>query len=77
MSEFMYWSFTDYANNLVKEFNEVYPNSIVDLQVFGSDEYKTKILTALQSQDGVPDMFDLEEGYIYEFLNSDPQVITG
>ena len=57
----MYWSFTDYANNPVKEFNEVYPNSIVDLQVFGSDEYKTKILTALQSQDGVPDMFDLEE----------------
>ncbi|MCI8355001.1 MAG: hypothetical protein HFI47_07935 [Lachnospiraceae bacterium] len=47
------------------------------MQVFGSDEYKTKILTALQSQDGVPDMFDLEEGYIYEFLNSDPQVITG
>lgn len=69
--EITYWSFTDYANNLVKEFNEVYPNVTVDLQVFGGDEYKTKILTALQSQDGVPDMFDLEEGYIYEFLDSD------
>ena len=69
--EITYWSFTDYANNLVKEFNEVYPNVTIDLQVFGGDEYKTKILTALQSQDGVPDLFDLEEGYIYEFLNSD------
>lgn len=69
--EITYWSFTDYANNLVKEFNEVYPNVTVDLQVFGGDEYKTKILTALQSQDGVPDLFDLEEGYIYEFLDSD------
>ena len=69
--EITYWSFTDYANNLVKEFNEVYPNVTIDLQVFGGDEYKTKILTALQSQDGVPDLFDLEEGYIYEFLDSD------
>ena len=48
--EITYWSFTDYANNLVKEFNEVYPNVTIDLQVFGGDEYKTKILTALQSQ---------------------------
>lgn len=69
--EFVYWTFTDNANNLVNAFIEVYPNITVDLQVFGGDEYKTKILTALQSQDGVPDVFDLEENYMYEFLDSD------
>lgn len=69
--EFTYWSFTDSANNLVNEFNKVYPNVRIDLQVFGGEEYKTKILTALQSGTDVPDVFDLEEGYMYEFMDSD------
>lgn len=69
--EFTYWSFTDSAANLVTEFNKVYPNVKVDVQIFGGDEYKTKILTALQSGDNVPDVFDLEEGYMYEFMDSD------
>ena len=69
--EFTYWTYTDSANNLVSAFNEVYPNVKIDLQVFGGDEYKTKILTALQSGDNVPDVFDLEENYMYEFLDSD------
>lgn len=69
--EFTYWTYTDSANNLVNAFNEVYPNVTVDLQVFGGDEYKTKILTALQSGTDVPDVFDLEENYMYEFLDSD------
>ena len=69
--EFTYWTYTDSANNLVNEFNKVYPNVNINLQVFGGDEYKTKILTALQSGTDVPDVFDLEEGYIYEFLDSE------
>lgn len=69
--EFTYWTYTDSANNLVNEFNKLYPNVKIDLQVFGGDEYKTKILTALQSGTDVPDVFDLEENYIYEFLDSD------
>lgn len=69
--EFTYWTYTDSANNLVKAFNEVYPNISINLQVFGGDEYKTKILTALQSGQDVPDVFDLEENYMYEFLDSD------
>lgn len=69
--EFTYWSYTDTANNLVAAFNEVYPNVKVNLQVFGGDEYRTKILTALQSGTEVPDVFDLEENYMYEFLDSD------
>lgn len=67
----VYWTYTDSANNLVKAFNAVYPNVKIDLQVFGGDEYKTKILTALQSGQDVPDIFDLEENYAYEFLDSD------
>jgi len=66
-----YWTFTDSANNLVTEFNKVYPNVKVTLNVFGGDEYKTKILTTLQSGKDIPDVFDLEEGYAYEFLDSD------
>ena len=69
--EFTYWTYTDSANNLVNEFNKIYPNVKIDLQVFGGDEYKTKILTALQSGTDVPDVFDLEENYMYEFLDSD------
>ena len=69
--EFTYWTYTDSANNLVNAFKEKYPNVTVDLQVFGGDEYKTKILTALQSGQDVPDVFDLEENYMYEFLDSD------
>ncbi len=69
--EFTYWTYTDSANNLVKAFNEKYPNVKVNLQIFGGEEYRTKILTALQSGDNVPDVFDLEENYAYEFLDSD------
>lgn len=69
--EITYWTYTDSANNLVNEFNKVYPNVKVDLQVFGGDEYKTKILTALQSGGDVPDVFDLDEGYLYEFIDSE------
>lgn len=66
-----YWTYTDTAYQLTEEFNKVYPNVTIDVQVFGGDEYKTKILTALQGGTDVPDIFDLEEGYVYEFLDSD------
>lgn len=66
-----YWTYTDNAYQLTEEFNKVYPNVTIDVQVFGGDEYKTKILTALQGGTDVPDIFDLEEAYVYEFLDSD------
>jgi len=65
-----YWTYTDNAYQLTNEFAKKYPNVTVDVQVFGGDEYKTKIITALQDGTNVPDMFDLEEGYVYEFLDS-------
>ncbi len=65
-----YWTYTDNAFQLTNEFAKKYPNVTIDVQVFGGDEYKTKILTALQDGTNVPDIFDLEEGYVYEFLDS-------
>lgn len=65
-----YWTFTDNAYQLTSEFAKVYPNVTVDVQVFGGEEYRTKILTALQDGTNVPDIFDLEESYVYEFLDS-------
>lgn len=65
-----YWTYTDNAYQLTNEFAKKYPNVTVDVQVFGGDEYKTKIVTALQDGTNVPDIFDLEEGYVYEFLDS-------
>lgn len=65
-----YWTYTDNAYQLTTEFAKKYPNVTVDVQVFGGNEYKTKIVTALQDGTNVPDIFDLEEGYVYEFLDS-------
>jgi len=69
--EFVYWSYTDSAQNLVNEFNKLYPNVKINLQVFGGDEYQTKLITTLQSGIDVPDVFDLEENYGYKYLDSD------
>lgn len=68
---FTYWTFTDFSNNLVEAFEKENPGVSIDIQVFGGDEYKTKLLTTLQSGQDIPDMFDLEASYVYEFLDSD------
>lgn len=68
---FVYWTFTDASNNLANAFMEKYPNVEVKIQVFGGDEYKTKLLTTMQSGQDIPDVFDLEASYVYEFLDSD------
>jgi multiple sugar transport system substrate-binding protein len=67
--EITYWTYTDSANNLVNEFNKVYPDIRINLQIFGGDEYKTKLLTTIQSGTGIPDLFDLDEGYVYQFFD--------
>lgn len=69
--EVTYWSFTDSANNLVDEFAAQNSDIKINLQVFGGDEYKTKLMTTIQSGQDIPDLFDLEENYVYEFFESD------
>ncbi len=68
--EFTWWTFFDQAPFLKAEFEKKYPNVTIDLQVFGGDEYQTKLMNTLPSGQGVPDLFDLEEGYVYKFINS-------
>ena len=69
--EITYWTYTDSANNLVDEFAAQNPDIKINLQVFGGDEYKTKLMTTIQSGQDIPDLFDLEENYAYEFFESD------
>ena len=68
---FSYWSFTDSTNNLVNAFQEQYPGIKVDFHMFGGEDYKTKVMTTMQSGQDIPDVFDLEASYVYEFLDSD------
>lgn len=68
--EFTWWTYFDQAPFLKAEFEKKYPNVSIDLQVFGGDEYQTKLMNTLPSGQGVPDLFDLEESYVYKFINS-------
>lgn len=68
--EFTWWSYFDQAPFLKAEFEKKYPNVTVNLEVFGGDEYQTKLMNTLPTGQGVPDLFDLEESYVYKFINS-------
>ena len=68
--EFTWWTFFDQAPFIKDEFEKAYPGIKINLEVFGGDEYQTKLLNTLSSQTDVPDMFDLEEGYVYKFIES-------
>jgi multiple sugar transport system substrate-binding protein len=64
------WTFFSQVKDMAEQFMKKYPNVEVEVQVFPGDEYQTKLLTALQSGNNVPDIFDLERGYIGKFINS-------
>jgi multiple sugar transport system substrate-binding protein len=68
--EFTWWTYFDQAPYLKAEFEKKYPNVKIDLQTFGGDQYETKLMTTIQSGQGIPDLMDLEEGYVYKFLDS-------
>lgn len=65
------WTWADSTLDIKKMFEEKNPGITLNVEVFGGDEYKTKLMTTLQSGQNIPDLFMLEEGYIYEFLDSD------
>lgn len=66
--EFTWWTFFDQAPFIKAQFEKKYPNVKIDLQVFGGDEYQTKLMNSLPNGDF--DLFDLEEGYVYKFIDS-------
>lgn len=68
--EFTWWSFFDQAPFIKEQFEAKYPNVTITLEVFGGDDYQTKIMNTLPTKQGVPDLFDLEEGYVYKFIDS-------
>ncbi|GGH73376.1 hypothetical protein GCM10007096_00550 [Pullulanibacillus pueri] len=64
------WTFFDQVKLLAKQFEKSHPNVDVQVKVFPGDQYKTKLQTALQTKTNVPDVFDLERGYISSFINT-------
>jgi multiple sugar transport system substrate-binding protein len=68
---FTWWTFFDQAPFLKEKFEAKYPNIKVNLEMFGGNEYQTKLMTTIMSGQGVPDLMDLEEGYVYKFIESD------
>jgi len=68
---FTWWTFFDQAPFLKEQFEAAYPNIKVNLEMFGGNEYQTKLMTTIMSGQGVPDLMDLEEGYVYKFIESD------
>lgn len=64
------WTFFGQVEDMAEQFMKKYPEVEVEVQLFPGDEYQTKLLTALQTGDQVPDVFDLERGYIGKFIDS-------
>jgi multiple sugar transport system substrate-binding protein len=64
------WTFFDQVKEMGVKFEEKHPNVTVEVNLFPGDQYQTKLLSALQSGDNVPDIFDLERGYIGKFIDS-------
>lgn len=64
------WTFFDQVNDMAAKFMEKNPGVKVEVKMFPGDQYQTKLLTALQSGKDLPDIFDLERGYIGKFIDS-------
>ena len=64
------WTFFDQVKDMADQFQAKNPGVTVDVKMFPGDQYQTKLLTALQSGRDVPDIFDLERGYIGKFIDS-------
>lgn len=63
---------TYYANEklAVQQFEKIHPNIHITLKVFPGSDYETKLQAALSTGTDVPDIFDLDMGYIGKFINT-------
>lgn len=64
------WTFFGQVEDMGKAFMEKHPGVEVEVKIFPGDQYQTKLLTALASRHGAPDVFDLERSYIGKFINA-------
>lgn len=68
--ELVIWTFFGQVEDMAKQFMVKHPDVKVEVKIFPGDQYQTKLLTALASREGAPDIFDLERGYIGKFINA-------
>lgn len=68
---FTYWTWADQLKFQAEEFEKIHPNVKINIEIFGGDEYENKIRSVLAAGSGAPDMFDLEEGYVGKYIDSD------
>ncbi|GAB2537329.1 ABC transporter substrate-binding protein [Gracilibacillus alcaliphilus] len=57
------WTFTDEANYAVEKFQERHPEIDVDLLFITNDNYVQKLISVLQVEKNVPDVFFVERSY--------------
>ncbi|GAB2566534.1 ABC transporter substrate-binding protein [Gracilibacillus alcaliphilus] len=65
------WTFFGDVEKMGAQFEEKYPNVSVNVSVFPGDQYQTKLMNAINSRTDIPDIFDLERGYMGKFINQD------
>lgn len=65
------WTFFGQVKDMAAKFEQKYPGVQVDVRIYPGDQYPMKLLAALQSGRNLPDVFDLERGYIGKFIDSD------
>ncbi|MFS0613442.1 ABC transporter substrate-binding protein [Lederbergia ruris] len=63
------WTFFGDVEKMATKFEEKYPNVKVNVSVFPGDQYQTKLMNAINTKTDVPDIFDLERGYMGKFIN--------
>src|SRR5699024_12033572 len=61
--ELTIWTFTDEAKYAVEKFEERYPDIDVNLLFITNDNYVQKLISVLQVEKNVPDVFFVEDAY--------------
>lgn len=64
------WTFFDQVKAAADKFMAANPKIKLDVKVFPGNEYQTKLRLALQQPSQAPDIFDLDMGYLGQFINT-------
>lgn len=68
--EFTWWTYFDQTPYYVEAFQKENPNVKINLEIFGGEEYETKLMSAIQSGQNIPDLFDMDEASVGKFVDS-------
>lgn len=64
------WTYYQPAQLAAQQFEKLHPNIHITVKVFPGDQYETKLQQALSTNTDVPDIFDMDAGYIGKFLDT-------